>query len=184
MPRPHRTMSRALGQMAEPLLPLRATPCAEELAALHSASFPSHERWTKEDFESFLRQKIVKLCAVGAPQLQGFILWREIAGEAEILTLAVHPKTRRQGIAHHLLKSATEEMRKADISCLHLEVKENNIAALRLYTQFGFEITGRRVGYYKAPPHQKNSEEPDTEDALIMRLETSENHKKHLTNSS
>ena len=44
------------------------------------------------------------------------------------------------------------------IALVSLEVRESNVAAISLYKKFGFEITGTRKRFYKAP----------VEDALVM----------------
>jgi ribosomal-protein-alanine N-acetyltransferase len=42
-----------------------------------------------------------------------------------------------------------------------LEVRESNLAAQAMYQKFGFEVTGRRSGYYR----------DNSEAALLMTLE-------------
>ncbi len=78
----------------------------------------------------------------------GFILVREAAGEAEILTLAVAPRARRQGLGRTLVDAAIARLGSAD---LFLEVAADNIAAIALYQQNGFTQAGVRRGYYARP---------------------------------
>lgn len=95
--------------------------------------------------------------------LTGFVLARTAAGEAEILTLAVHPKQRRQGLARQLMQAAMAQARRQGACEMFLEVAVDNAAAIGLYSALGFEKRGRRYGYYGGV------ENPAT-DALVMRL--------------
>jgi ribosomal-protein-alanine N-acetyltransferase len=87
-------------------------------------------------------------------ELAGFALYRVVAGEGELLNLAVHPAARRSGVGRALLQ---EMMQLADL--WHLEVRESNIAAISLYRSIGFVQAGRRASYYA-----------DGEAALLFRL--------------
>ena len=76
-------------------------------------------------------------------ELAGFALYRVVAGEGELLNLAVHPSARRSGVGRALL---LEMMPLAKI--WHLEVRESNLAAIALYQSLGFVQVGRRASYY------------------------------------
>jgi len=73
----------------------------------------------------------------------GFALYRVVAGEGELLNLAVEPLLRRGGIGRQLLERL---LGLAEV--WHLEVRESNQAAIGLYESVGFERVGRRPGYY------------------------------------
>lgn len=79
-------------------------------------------------------------------QVAAFLLYRPIAGECEILNLAVHPAHRRQGLAKHLLRRLI--ILDPHTTQWHLEVRESNTAAIELYQHCGFSIQGRRPKYY------------------------------------
>jgi ribosomal-protein-alanine N-acetyltransferase len=83
--------------------------------------------------------------AVALMTADGFILVREAAGEAEILTLAVAPRARRQGLGRALVDAAIARLGPAE---LFLEVAADNHAAIALYQQAGFAQAGVRRGYY------------------------------------
>jgi ribosomal-protein-alanine N-acetyltransferase len=93
--------------------------------------------------------------------LAGFILCRSIAGEAEILTLAVAPAYRRQGIARALTEAALG-LAAPSASSMFLEVAADNAGAIALYEQLGFATIGRRARYYAR-------RSGDGADALVMR---------------
>jgi ribosomal-protein-alanine N-acetyltransferase len=81
----------------------------------------------------------------------GFVLARVAADECEILSLGVGRASRRRGLGRALLSAALRIAGGAEAKVVHLEVGENNTAALRLYAAEGFSVTGRRGGYYRRP---------------------------------
>ena len=93
-----------------------------------------------------------------------FILCRAIAGEAEILTLAVSPAARRRGVARGLVEAAAGAARIAGAEAMFLEVADDNLAAIGLYETAGFTRAGLRRGYYDRGPQ-------GLADALVMRLD-------------
>ena len=94
----------------------------------------------------------------------GFIFCWAIAGECELLCLAVEEAFRRQGLAKKLCEQAKRDAQKLGASKIHLEVAIGNQAAQALYRQLGFEIVRRRKAYY----HYFDG---TMEDALSMRIE-------------
>ena len=128
----------------------------EALAKLHNAAFSNDRAWSADEFRALLDSPYCHLSTAN----NGFALWRAIADEAELLTIATHPDHRRQGIATMLMEqwmhTAQDSARTA-----FLEVAADNAPAAGLYEQFGFEIVARRAGYYKRDNHKV--------DALIMR---------------
>ncbi|MCE3288108.1 MAG: rimI [Caulobacter sp.] len=128
------------------------------LAALHAQAFDSP--WSVAEFSSLLDTPGTFAVA----EDQGFILVRAIAGEAEIITLAVAPAARRRGLARRLIQQAVVQALALEAEALFLEVAEDNVPALGLYRGLGFEVVGRRRGYYA-----RGGENPPA-DALVMRL--------------
>ena len=131
------------------------TALAEALAAIHAAAFAPDEIWSAT---------VISL-HIGLPGGFGFmdprggmILARTIVDEAEILTLAVLPEARHQGLGRDLLRAAMRKAAKTDARAMFLEVAEDNIAARRLYASQGFTEVGRRKRYYA-----------NGDDALVMR---------------
>lgn len=116
---------------------------AAALAALHALSFP--KAWTEADFSKLL----------GAPGAfahlidgQGFILSWAHGDEAEVLTLAVNPRDRRQGLGSRLLQAALAEALARGVARVVLETAVDNRPALALYARSGFRVVGRRPAYY------------------------------------
>lgn len=116
-------------------------------------------------YELWHRDTILKV-AVFNNQVIGYVCVRTILDVTHILNLAVLPEFRRMGIGSMLLRNVLQELRqlKADLEFITLEVRESNTAAIKLYGKFGFDIIGKRPGYYQKP----------LEDAVIMGLELRE----------
>ena len=116
----------------------------EAMAALHARAFADQRPWTADEFADLLGSPHTVL--VSEPM--GFLLGRVLAGEAEVLTLAVDPAARRQGRARRLLaRFVAEAMAKGAMQAF-LDVAEDNASARALYTQAGFRAAGRRRGYF------------------------------------
>jgi ribosomal-protein-alanine N-acetyltransferase len=77
----------------------------------------------------------------------GFALARAVAGEAELLLLAVGQEVRRRGVGGALLARFISVAKRRGATRLHLEVRDGN-PALDLYRSAGFEEVGRRRSYY------------------------------------
>lgn len=120
------------------------------LAAIHAAVLP-YQGWDAASIASLLSGTgVLLLTAMQADTPAGFILWREIAGESEILTVAVNPLSQRRGIGKRLVQKALEH---AGNQTCFLEVAANNVAAQNLYLTLGFIETGRRKNYYFQGPY-------------------------------
>ncbi len=93
-------------------------------------------------------------------EIAGFIVARVIADEVHINNVAVRPAFRGYRIGSRLLRATLEQAQRGGAAIARLEVRAGNQAAQRLYRRCGFEVDGRRKGYYREP----------TEDALLMSL--------------
>lgn len=78
----------------------------------------------------------------------GFTLLRHAADECEVLSLAVSPELRGDGLGGFLLDGAIEYASAGGATKLFLEVAEDNDIARRLYSGRGLEPVGRRPDYY------------------------------------
>jgi ribosomal-protein-alanine N-acetyltransferase len=148
---------------AEPVISEARPGDAAHLAALHGASF--HRGWSEDEFERLLldRSVVTHRVMIGR-RPAGFIMSRIIAGEAEILSVAVAPARRGKGLARQMLNLHLRRLAALGTRTIFLEVDEGNVPARRLYQRAGFQAVGRREGYY-ADPAGKNAA------ALVLRCE-------------
>ena len=131
------------------------------LAEIHASAFD--RPWSAAEIAALLDSPGT-LALQSSGDRKGFVMVRALAGEAEILTLAVAPEGRRQGQARALMQAAIVQALARQAGTLFLEVAADNAAALGLYEGLGFEMAGRRKGYY-----DRGAASPRI-DALVMRL--------------
>jgi ribosomal-protein-alanine N-acetyltransferase len=113
---------------------------APGFSLLHAAAF--QRGWSGEEFERLLMH---------GRTLAGFILSRVVAGEAEILSVAVAASWRGRGLAGRLLDVHLRRLAGLGVRTVFLEVDQHNVAARRLYHRASFGEVGRREGYYPRP---------------------------------
>lgn len=95
------------------------------------------------------------------PQIAGYIVARQTAGELHVNNIAVRDQYRRRGYGAFLLGRVLDEAREKHATTAFLEVRSGNSAAQSLYQQCGFKAIARRANYYSDPP----------EDAVVMSLD-------------
>ena len=120
------------------------------MAAIHSTCFP--RCWDEAAMTQLLAEPLcLSLLAAtqGESPPQAFVIVRGVADEAELLTLAVLPDNRRQGLARALVGASSAACREAGAKQLFFEVEDGNDAALRLYRSFGAVAVGSRPAYYE-----------------------------------
>lgn len=130
----------------------------EALAALHARCFTTPRPFTAAEIAGLLDSPHVFLCT----RPDGFALGRALAGEAELLTIAVDPARRRQGLGRALLGDFDTGARARAATEAFLEVADGNAAARALYAAAGWQPAGRRRGYYRDPDGSRD-------DALLLR---------------
>lgn len=119
----------------------------EALAVLHAQAFTTPRPWSAGEFAAMLaRPECFVLSEPG-----GFLVASAVVGEAEVLTLAVAPEARRQGIARTLVAGFLAQAAARGAQVAFLEVAADNAAALALYQALGFVVAGRRKDYYRTP---------------------------------
>lgn len=131
----------------EPALMEASARDAGTIAALHAASF--HRGWSEQEVETLLIDRaVIAHRAMLGGKLAGFILSRQAADEAEILSVAVVRARRGRGVARGLLTLHLRRLAGLGVRSVFLEVDENNTPAIRLYRRAGFRDVGRRPNYY------------------------------------
>jgi ribosomal-protein-alanine N-acetyltransferase len=135
-------VARLIGR-AEPSLGEASERDAATIAAVQTASF--QRGWGEDEFRGLLVDRNV----VCHRTLIGFILSRLVAGEAEILSVAIAPGWRGRGFSRPLLDLHLRRLAGLGARTVFLEVDEKNAPAGRLYRKAGFYDVGRRQGYYE-----------------------------------
>ncbi len=122
-------------------------PChAPSMTALHRESFSP--AWPEHDMQQHLARDLV-LGYEMEGGLRGFIILALAADQADILILVVHHDARQRGIGQALLAAAENKAYQQGVRTVFLDVAEDNIPALRLYQNSGYQPIGRRPAYYR-----------------------------------
>lgn len=129
------------------------------VAEIERASFTTP--WSEATFRGLVTRADSDVLAADLDgRLVGYAVCWTTAGQSELGNVAVAYGVRRAGVASALVRGALERLVERGSRECFLEVRVSNLAAQALYRAHGFELVGRRKGYYRKP----------TEDALIMRL--------------
>jgi ribosomal-protein-alanine N-acetyltransferase len=121
-------------------------PLAAYAAAVHPEGEPQRIALVAETVES------------GA--VMGFAMASVVGPQAELETIAVAAEGQRRGVGRRLFAALREELKRAEVRAVLLEVRTSNHPALGLYRALGFAAAGRRPRYYADP----------VEDAVLMEL--------------
>lgn len=130
---------------------------ADAVVQIQMAS-PEIAQWTARDYARVFTAGMAAWVAEIEGVIAGFLVARRIAGELEILNLAVRPDARRRGIGNALIQFAFAWGKQLNVKNAHLEVRASNRVALEFYKRRQFQETGRRPLYYSNP----------VEDALVL----------------
>ncbi len=110
------------------------------------------------DAEAELGRSQARLFVIEAGGVvRGFVSAWLVAGDAEILDVAVEPGWRRAGLASALIREVLVRFAAEGATRALLEVSAENLAARRLYEALGFSLVGTRARYYS-----------DGSDALLL----------------
>ncbi len=114
------------------------------------------EPWTKEQISYELKQLSGKFVyVIEKKNLIGYIMIQKVQNEAQILNIAIDIHCQCRGFGKKLLKYTLDEL--GSETDVFLEVRESNLQAIKLYSDFDFEDIDLRQSYYS-----------DGENALIM----------------
>ncbi len=118
------------------------------LCALERAVFPTF--WSEKALRELLSDPkylvLLHRDELGAPI--AYLIGWTVGDEAELARIGVLPEFRGRGVARKLLDEGLEIWRKRGAARVWLEVRESNAAALGLYESRGFQVVGKRAGYY------------------------------------
>src|SRR5258706_1561848 len=158
-----------MASSAQPSVHVRAairSDVARILQIEREAQTAAH--WAECDYETALAaptpRRWLFVAEIDA-QVQGFFVARAShPSEWEIENVAVAEPVRKLGIGAAMLNAFLEQIRSqkpsGEVLIVHLEVRESNLAARRLYEKAGFLLDKRRPAYYRNPE----------EDALLYHL--------------
>ncbi len=142
-----------MGEASQPkrkLLIRRATvDDVDAIMRIEYVSFPTP--WSRATYQREIATQNggIYLVAEADGELAGYIGAWAYAGEVHVLTIAVAPAFRRQGIGEILMLAMLKQAAQRGASRVFLEYRITNKPAEALYAKLGFRVVGRRPGYYR-----------------------------------
>lgn len=124
--------------------------------------------WSREqvlDVEKMLNEHYHGWIAQDGHRICAYLIVRKMMDESELLTIGVSKDKQGLGIGQILWQHGWSDLRITYplVQSCFLEVRESNLAAQTLYARCGFNLIGRRRGYY----HRQHLQ--TAEDALILK---------------
>ena len=131
----------------------------EQVVSIEAEAYGQHH-WSKSSFYDEMNNNLAKyyVAKTASGELVGYAGTWHVIDEGHITTIAVKKSHLRKHIGEAIIIKILEDCYKEGIKYLTLEVRVSNIAAISLYTKYGFHSLGTRKGYYQ----------DNNEDALIM----------------
>ena len=129
-----------------------------EVVAKIEKSVQSHP-WTLKQFEDAVTAYQSTVIEVQG-QVAGFCILQPVLDEANLLLMAIDPAQQGQGLGYQLLEASVVMLKNNQVQ-IFLEVRESNLAAIKLYEKSGFHQIDLRKNYY---PNANGSREH----AIIM----------------
>ncbi|TNE67115.1 MAG: ribosomal-protein-alanine N-acetyltransferase [Alphaproteobacteria bacterium] len=150
------------------LLPVLAENAGalELLAQLHRQAFESQGEapWPATEFRQLVVSPgVVAIVASDGGAPVAFALWRSVLDEAELITIGTVPAARNRGYARGLLGQIIDRLRAQGCAEFFLEVRADNLGAIKLYQGLGFKEIGKRRRYYQ-------TQSGNLVDALCLKL--------------
>lgn len=107
--------------------------------------------WSAKSLELLIKDKNVGFVALCDGQVVAYAGMITVLDEGQITNIATHPDYRRRGIARSLMHEIDGYAEDNALSLLSLEVREQNVAAIALYSECGWEKAGIRKNFYSSP---------------------------------
>jgi ribosomal-protein-alanine N-acetyltransferase len=110
--------------------------------------------WSKNMFLNELENPlshcfVIKTGALPCSALIGFICFRNVTDESELLNIGVHPHYRQLGVGKTLMEFYMNFCSQMGIKRFYLEVNSSNRSAIRLYQHFSYQSSGSRKKFYQ-----------------------------------
>ena len=122
----------------------------EEVCRIEKESFA--DAWSMDNILEFYNNEYDYINILKADkELLGFIIFRIIGAEAEVMRIAVAKKYRHNCLGHILLQDMIAFCIVRYVENVFLEVRKSNIAAIKLYEKSEFIELGIRKDYYSNP---------------------------------
>lgn len=115
--------------------------------------------WSEEEFIRCLRQRdCIGMVAEIGDQIAGFMIYELHKSRIHLLSCAVHPDFKRQGVGRSMIDKLISKLAYQRRNRIALEVRETNLIAQLFFRSLGFKASSVLKSFY----------EDTTEDAYLM----------------
>lgn len=140
--------------------PLTAKPVMRDMkptdldAVLDIESRSSLVPWTRQMFLGEILNPyghcfVMESRETSTRRVLGFVCFRHLGEESELLNLSVHPEYRSLGLGKTLMQFYIASCGEANVRRSYLEVSSTNHPAIQLYQNFAYHSVGRRPKFYR-----------------------------------
>lgn len=119
----------------------------KEVEAIESIS--SLTPWSKQMFLGEMAHPHSFCFVMASERVTGYLCFRDVGEESELLNICIHPNYRHRGLGHELMQFYTNFSIERGIKNFYLEVHDANQSAQRLYQTFSYRAIGVRRRYYR-----------------------------------
>lgn len=124
----------------------------DEVLEMETSS--SQNPWSKNMFVAEMKNPfsycfIIKMKGIAKHQVIGYICFRNIGDESELLDICVHPQYRQMNIGKKLMQFYISFCGKMKTKAFYLEVNTSNQSAVHLYQSFSYTSLGMRKNFYQ-----------------------------------
>jgi ribosomal-protein-alanine N-acetyltransferase len=146
-------MSAVIDQPLQRFVPM--TPSwVDAVLAIEQGSY-THP-WTRRNFtDSIASGYLCELLLDEHDRMLGYFVAMKGVDEVHLLNITVAPDVRGRGFGVMLLDALALWSRRQGAQWLWLEVRQSNVAAIRIYERYGFRRVGLRKDYYPAARGQR-----------------------------
>jgi len=139
----------------------------DRIMKIEESSFRSKDTFSLALFRRYLKKLRNGFYVVldGEGAVVGYAVFEDVGERCYVLSIAILPDNRNQGLATMLMAFIESECRRRGLSKIVLDVRVDNESAISFYKRLGLVEAGRKTRFYE-----------DGIDALIM--------EKHLMTSS
>lgn len=121
---------------------------------LSIAASSSLNPWSKNMFIGEMQNPfsycfIIRIQEISNPPMLGFICFRNIEDESELVNVCIHPQYRKSGVGKRLMQFYIGFCSKKKIKTSYLEVNASNRPAVNLYQSFSYQLLGIRKNFYQ-----------------------------------
>ena len=118
---------------------------ARKLANFHATCFTNSENhYSEKSMVFFLEKPFYHIFYTGI----SLTILQVVSTEADLITLAVGPKHRGNGVGSDVLRYVVKYLKTLNVKVLFLEVSDTNYGAIGMYKKIGFKRLGIRKDYY------------------------------------